>query len=76
MDDLNIIETLEELPKTVDYLKEEFEMKDLEETKFLPLVATRANGTHIHQSTYTENVLIRFYIDKAHPLYNNSIFGN
>ena len=32
MDDLNLIGTLEELIKTIDYLKKEFEMKDLEKT--------------------------------------------
>ena len=34
VDDLNITETHEELPKVVEYLKKEFEMKDLRKTKF------------------------------------------
>jgi len=34
VDDLNLIETLEKLIKTVTYLNKEFEMKDLEKTKF------------------------------------------
>ena len=34
VDDLNIIGNPEELNKTVSYLKKEFEMKDLGETKF------------------------------------------
>lgn len=33
MDDINIIGTLEELPKAMNYLKKEFEMKDLGKTK-------------------------------------------
>ena len=34
VDDINIIGTPEELPKAIDCLKKEFEMKDLEKTKF------------------------------------------
>ena len=34
VDDLNLIGTLEELIRTVKYLKREFEMKDLRKTKF------------------------------------------
>ena len=34
VDDLNLIETPEELIKTIDYLKKEFEMKDLGKTKY------------------------------------------
>ena len=34
VDDLNLIRTLEELIKTINYLKKEFEMKDLEKTKY------------------------------------------
>ena len=34
VDDLNLIETLEELTRTTNYLKNEFEMKDLGKTKF------------------------------------------
>ena len=33
VDDLNLVGTLEELTKTEKYLKNEFEMKDLEKTK-------------------------------------------
>ena len=35
MDDINIVGTPNELTKTIDYLKKEFEMKDLEKVKFL-----------------------------------------
>ena len=34
VDDINLIGTQEELEKTADYLKKEFEMKDLGKTKF------------------------------------------
>ena len=34
VDDLNLVGTLEELTRTTKYLKNEFEMKDLEKTKF------------------------------------------
>ena len=34
VDDLNLIGTAEELKRTTKYLKKEFEMKDLEKTKF------------------------------------------
>ena len=35
VDNLNLIRTLGELIKTIDYLKKEFEMKDLGENKIL-----------------------------------------
>ena len=70
VDDLNLIGTPEELIKTVDYLKKEFEMKDLGKTKYcLGLqIEYFSNGIFVHQSTYTEKVLKRFYMDKTHPL--------
>ena len=34
IDDLNLVGTLEELTRTTNYLKKEFEMKDLGKTKF------------------------------------------
>ncbi|KAL0551256.1 hypothetical protein IC582_010342 [Cucumis melo] len=70
VDDLNIIETSEELSKAIEHLKKEFEMKDLGKTKFcLDLqIEHLADGIFIHQLTYTENILKRFYMDKAHPL--------
>ena len=34
VDDLNLVGTLEELTKTKNYLKNEFEMKDLGKTQF------------------------------------------
>ena len=70
VDDLNLIGTLEELIKTIDYLKKEFEMIDLGKTKYcLGLqIEHHSNGVLLHQSTYTEKVLKRFHMDKSHPL--------
>jgi hypothetical protein len=70
VDDLNLVGTPEELTKTADYLKNEFEMKDLGKTKFcLGLqIEHLPDGILIHQSTYTEKVLKHFHMDKAHPL--------
>ena len=70
VDDLNIIGTPEEIPTIIKTLKEEFEMKDLGKTKFclgLQIEHTK-NGIFIHQTTYTEKILKRFYMDKSHPL--------
>jgi hypothetical protein len=69
-DNLNLVGTSEELTKTADYLKNEFEMKDLGKTKFcLGLqIEHLLDGILIHQSTYTEKVLKHFHMDKAHPL--------
>ena len=70
MNDLNLIATPEELIKTIDYLKNEFKMKDLRKTKYcLGLQIEHClDGVLIHQSTYTEKVLNRFHMDKSHPL--------
>ncbi|CAN4114139.1 unnamed protein product [Withania somnifera] len=45
-------------------------MKDLGKTKLClgPQIEHLANGIFIHQSAYTEKILKRFYMDKAHPL--------
>ena len=70
VDDLNIIGTPEEIPTIIKTLKEEFEMKDLGKTKFcLGLqIEHIKGGIFIHQTTYTEKILKRFYMDKSHPL--------
>ena len=70
VDDLNLVGTPKELTKTADYLKNEFEMKDLGKTKFYLCLQIEhlPNGILVHQSTYTENVLKHFYMDKVHPL--------
>ncbi|GJS30351.1 uncharacterized protein Tco_0490971 [Tanacetum coccineum] len=56
VDDLNIIETLGELPKAMECLKKEFEMKDLGKTKFyLGLQIKHLNdGILVHQEAYTK----------------------
>jgi hypothetical protein len=70
VDDLNIIRTHGEIPKIVNYLKKEFEMKDLGKCFFyLDLqIEHLADGILIHQSTYIKNVIKRFYIDKSHSM--------
>ena len=59
VDDLNIIGNPKELLKAVDYLKKEFEMKDLGKTKFcLGLqIEHLKEGILVHQSNYIEKVL-------------------
>ena len=70
VDDLNLIGTPEGLLEIANYLKKEFEMKDLGKTIYcLGLqIEYFSNGIFVHQSTYTEKVLKRFYMDKAPPL--------
>ena len=70
VDDLNLIGTPEEISKAVEFLKKEFETKDLGRTKFcLGLqIEHLEDGIFIHQSNYTTKVLKRFHMDKAHPL--------
>ena len=70
VDDLNLVATPEKLTKTRNYLKNEFEMKDLGKTKFcLGLqIEHFLNEILIHQLAYTEKVLKHFHMDKAHPL--------
>ncbi|KAG7594482.1 Integrase catalytic core [Arabidopsis thaliana x Arabidopsis arenosa] len=70
VDDLNILGNSGEIAQTVEYLKKEFEMKDLGKTKFclgLQLEYVN-NGILVHQKAYTEKVLKRFNMDQAHPL--------
>ena len=70
VDDLNLVGTPEELTKTTEYLKKEFEMKDLGKTKFCIGLQIEhfPNGVLVHQSTYIKKILKRFNMDKAHPL--------
>ena len=70
VDDLNIVETSNEVHVAAKYLMKEFEMKDLGQTKLcLGLqIEHLQNGIFVHQSNYTEKILKRFYMDKAHPL--------
>ena len=70
VDDLNLVRTPEELTRTTNYLKKEFDMKILGKTKFcLGLqIEHFPNGVLVHQSTYIKKVLKCFYMDKTHPL--------
>ena len=68
VDDLNLVGTPEELTKTTNCLKNEFEMKDLSKTKFCLGLQIEHNGILVHQLMYTLKVLKQFYMDKAHPL--------
>lgn len=70
VNNLNIIEASEDLSNVIKYLKKEFKIKDLEKTKcYLRLQITHlTNEIFVHQSTYTNLFLKRFYIDKVHPL--------
>ena len=70
VDDINLIGSPEELSKTAEYLKKEFEMKDLGKTKYcLGLqIEHLASGVLVHQSAYIEKILKRFSMDKAHSL--------
>ena len=66
VNDMNLIGTLEELIKTTNFLKNEFEMKDLGKIKYcLGLqIEYCSNGVFIHQSTYIEKVMKCFYMNK------------
>ena len=53
-----------------NYLKREFEMKDLGKTKFcLGLqIEHFLTGILVHQLAYTKKILKCFYMNEAHPL--------
>ena len=70
MDDLNLIGTPEGLLETANYLKKEFEMKNLDKTRYcLGLqIEYFSNCIFVHKSTYNEKVLKHFYMDNVHPL--------
>ena len=75
VDDLNLVGTPEELTKTPEYLKKEFEMKDLGKTKFCIglQIDHFPNGVLVHQSTYIKKILKCFNMDKAHPLSSSMV---
>ena len=54
VDELNLIGTLEELTRTTNYLKKEFEIKDLGKTKFCLILQIEhfPDGVLVYQSTY------------------------
>ena len=66
VDDMNIVGTLEKLNKTAEYLKNEFEMKDLRKTKYCfgLQIEHCASGILVHKSAY----IVKFSMDKAYPL--------
>ncbi|GJX46052.1 transposable element [Tanacetum coccineum] len=70
VDNLNIIGNLNEIEHTANLLKNEFKMKDHCMSKFcLGLqIEHLSNGIFVHQSNYTDKILKRFNMDKAHPL--------
>jgi len=70
VDDLNILGTSGEISQTVEYLKKEFEMKDLGKTKFCLGLQLEyiSDGILVHQKAYTEKVLKRFNMADCHPL--------
>ncbi|KAL6138174.1 hypothetical protein ACLB2K_063459 [Fragaria x ananassa] len=70
VNDMNLIGSPEELSRIAEYLKKEFEMKDLGKTKYcLGLqIEHSATGVLVHQSAYTEKILKHFSMDKAHSL--------
>ena len=70
VDDMNLIGTPEELATAAELLKREFEVKELGKTKLcLGLeLEHKHDGILVHQSAYTERILKRFNMDKAHPL--------
>ncbi|GJT00973.1 retrovirus-related pol polyprotein from transposon TNT 1-94 [Tanacetum coccineum] len=70
VDDLNIIETPGELPKAIECLKREFEMKDLGKTKFCLgyKIEHLKDEILVHQEAYIGKLLKRFYMDKSHSL--------
>ena len=70
VDDLNIIGTHKEILEILMYLKNEFEMKDLEKIKYCIDLQIEYLQSRIllHQLNYTEKVLKRFSMDKANPL--------
>jgi len=70
VDDINIVGISNELTKTIDYLKKEFEMKNFGRTKFsLELHIMYLNkDIFVHQEAYITKVLKRFYMDKSHLL--------
>jgi hypothetical protein len=69
IDDLNIIGTKLDINDAQDYLKTQFEMKDLGKTKFclgLQLEHLPA-GILVHHSAFVQKILKKFNMDKAYP---------
>lgn len=62
--------TPEELTRIIDYLKREFDMKNLGKMKFCLNLQIEhfSNGVLVHQLTYIEKVLKCFHMNKSHSL--------
>ena len=70
VDGINIVGTPNELTNAIDYLRKEFEMKDLGRTKFcLRLQIEYLNKcVFVHQEAYIIKVFKMFYMDKSYSL--------
>ena len=70
VDNLNLIGSPKGINKITISLTNEFEMKDLGQTKFcLELqIEHLEDGILLHQSTYIQKVLRQFNMDCCHPL--------
>ena len=70
VDDLKIIGANREILEVIEFMKKEFERKDLGKIKYcLGLqIKHMPNRILVHQSNYTKIVLKRFNIDNANPL--------
>jgi hypothetical protein len=69
VDDLNINDIELEINEARDYVKTEFEMKDLDKIKFCLGLQLEHLLTDIlvHQSTYVQKIFEKFNMDKAYP---------
>ncbi|KAL7148111.1 hypothetical protein ABFS83_06G156000 [Erythranthe nasuta] len=67
---MNPIGTSEELANIAEYLKKEFEVKDLGKTKLCLGIELehKNNGILIHQSAYTKRVLKKFNMENSNSL--------
>ena len=67
IDDMNLIGTPVELEEIAAHLKSKFEMKDFGKTRYCLGLGIEhcSNGVLVHQSNYTQKVLLRFNEDKA-----------
>ena len=70
VDDLNLIVSPEEITNISVSLTKEFEIKDLDKTKFcLGLqIEHLKDGIILHQLTYAQKVLKRLNMNHCHPL--------
>jgi hypothetical protein len=68
VDDLNIISHTKDIDEACNYLKMEFEMKNLGRTKFCLGLQLEHLHTSIlvHQSAYVQKILKKFNMDKAY----------